>query len=137
MGDTVLGLATQCIQVKNVNKTSPQTLSNLCLKINVKLGGVNNILVPNIRPKVFNEPVMFLGADITHPPAGDEKKPSIAAVSCEMLQCVYIQDLIWALNEGSCFFFQNQLPNFGLFKTFNATFSFSFANIYVGCFVKG
>ena len=106
MGDTVLGLATQCIQVKNVNKTSPQTLSNLCLKINVKLGGVNNILVPNIRPKVFNEPVMFLGADITHPPAGDEKKPSIAAVSCEMLQCVYIQDLIWALNEGSCFFFK-------------------------------
>ena len=81
VGDTVLGLATQCIQVKNVNKTSPQTLSNLCLKINVKLGGVNNILVPNIRPKVFNEPVMFLGADITHPPAGDEKKPSIAAVS--------------------------------------------------------
>ncbi|XP_063728094.1 protein argonaute-2-like isoform X3 [Symsagittifera roscoffensis] len=80
VGDTVLGLATQCIQVKNVNKTSPQTLSNLCLKINVKLGGVNNILVPNIRPKVFNEPVMFLGADITHPPAGDEKKPSIAAV---------------------------------------------------------
>ncbi len=80
VGDTVLGLATQCIQVKNVNKTSPQTLSNLCLKINVKLGGVNNILVPTIRPKVFNEPVMFLGADITHPPAGDEKKPSIAAV---------------------------------------------------------
>jgi hypothetical protein len=40
------------VQAKNVNKTSPQTLSNLCLKINVKLGGVNSILVPNIRPKV-------------------------------------------------------------------------------------
>ncbi|UYV68163.1 AGO1 [Cordylochernes scorpioides] len=63
VGDTVLGMATQCVQVKNVNKTSPQTLSNLCLKINVKLGGINNILVPSIRPKVFNEP-----------------KPSIAAV---------------------------------------------------------
>ena len=35
-----------------MNKTSAQTLSNLCLKINVKLGGVNSILVPNIRPKV-------------------------------------------------------------------------------------
>jgi eukaryotic translation initiation factor 2C len=54
-----------------VNKTSPQTLSNLCLKINVKLGGVNSI---------FSEPVIFLGADVTHPPAGDNKKPSIAAV---------------------------------------------------------
>ena len=52
MGDTVLGMATQCVQAKNVNKTSPQTLSNLCLKINVKLGGINSILVPNIRPKV-------------------------------------------------------------------------------------
>lgn len=80
MGDTVLGMATQCVQAKNVNKTSPQTLSNLCLKINVKLGGINSILVPSIRPKVFNEPVIFLGADVTHPPAGDNKKPSIAAV---------------------------------------------------------
>ncbi|XP_078662873.1 protein argonaute-2-like isoform X3 [Branchiostoma floridae x Branchiostoma belcheri] len=80
VGDTLLGVATQCVQVKNVIKTSPQTLSNLCLKINVKLGGVNNILVPHIRPRVFREPVIFLGADVTHPPAGDEKKPSIAAV---------------------------------------------------------
>lgn len=73
-------MATQCVQAKNVNKTSPQTLSNLCLKINVKLGGINSILVPSIRPKVFNEPVIFLGVDVTHPPAGDNKKPSIAAV---------------------------------------------------------
>lgn len=80
VGDTVLGMATQCVQAKNVNRTSPQTLSNLCLKINVKLGGVNSILVPSIRPKIFNEPVVFFGADVTHPPAGDSKKPSIAAL---------------------------------------------------------
>lgn len=49
VGDTVLGMATQCVQAKNVNKTTPQTLSNLCLKINVKLGGINSILVPTIR----------------------------------------------------------------------------------------
>ncbi|XP_023602929.1 protein argonaute-2, partial [Myotis lucifugus] len=46
VGDTVLGMATQCVQMKNVQRTTPQTLSNLCLKINVKLGGVNNILLP-------------------------------------------------------------------------------------------
>ncbi|KAJ8910837.1 hypothetical protein NQ315_015572 [Exocentrus adspersus] len=63
VGDTVLGMATQCVQAKNVNKTSPQTLSNLCLKINVKLGGINSILVPSIRPKLVTI-----------------KKPSIAAV---------------------------------------------------------
>lgn len=81
VGDTLLGMATQCVQVKNVVKTSPQTLSNLCLKINVKLGGINNILVPHQRSAVFQQPVIFLGADVTHPPAGDGKKPSITAVS--------------------------------------------------------
>ncbi|XP_013401234.1 protein argonaute-2-like [Lingula anatina] len=80
VGDILFGLATQCVQAKNVNKTSPQTLSNLCLKINVKLGGINNILLPSIRPGIFREPVIFLGADVTHPPAGDMLKPSIAAV---------------------------------------------------------
>jgi eukaryotic translation initiation factor 2C len=85
VGDTLIGLATQCVQSKNVNKPSPQTLSNLCLKINVKLGGVNNILVPSQRPiNVFREPVIFIGADVTHPPAGDKTKPSIAAVVASM-----------------------------------------------------
>ncbi|KAF7632951.1 hypothetical protein Mgra_00007654 [Meloidogyne graminicola] len=80
VGDTVLGIATQCVQAKNVTKTTPQTLSNLCLKMNVKLGGVNSILLPCVRPRIFNEPIIFLGADITHPPAGDSRKPSIAGV---------------------------------------------------------
>lgn len=35
VGDTVLGVATQCVQAKNVIKTTPQTLSNLCLKVNL------------------------------------------------------------------------------------------------------
>ncbi|VDK38029.1 unnamed protein product [Taenia asiatica] len=84
VGDIMFGLATQCVQSKNVNKTSPQTLSNLCLKINVKLGGINSILVPGVRPTVFREPVIFFGADVTHPPAGDKTKPSIAAVVASM-----------------------------------------------------
>ncbi|CAI5454435.1 unnamed protein product [Caenorhabditis angaria] len=80
VGDTVLGIATQCVQAKNAIRTTPQTLSNLCLKMNVKLGGVNSVLIPNVRPRIFNEPVIFFGCDITHPPAGDSRKPSIAAV---------------------------------------------------------
>jgi hypothetical protein len=70
VGDTLLGVATQCVQVKNILRPSPQTLSNLCLKINVKLGGINSILVPGIRlaleatqisysPKVFT-PTSFI-----------------------------------------------------------------------------
>ncbi|XP_074606189.1 protein argonaute-2-like isoform X1 [Acropora palmata] len=80
VGDTALGIATQCVQAKNIAAYKPQTLSNLCLKINAKLGGINSILAPDVRPPVFREPVIFLGADVTHPAAGDGRQPSIAAV---------------------------------------------------------
>ena len=49
VGDTMLGIATQCVQAKNVTRLNPQTISNLCLKINAKLGGINSILAPDVR----------------------------------------------------------------------------------------
>ena len=49
-----------------------KAFSSLCLSGNISL----NLS----RPSVFQQPVIFLGADVTHPPAGDGKKPSIAAV---------------------------------------------------------
>ena len=32
-------------------------------------------------PAIFKEPVIVMGADVTHPAPGEKKKPSIAAVS--------------------------------------------------------
>jgi eukaryotic translation initiation factor 2C len=135
VGDTVLGLATQCIQSKNVNKSQNliQTLSNLCLKINVKLGGINNVLLPSVRPKVFNEPLMFFGALVTHPPAGDHRKPSIAAVvgsqdahpsryaasvRVQAHRCETIQDLASMVKEQLMRFYKST----GGFKPFRIIF---------------
>ena len=42
-GDTMVGLKTQCVMSDTIDKKcNAATLSNLCLKINAKLGGVNN-----------------------------------------------------------------------------------------------
>ena len=83
IGDTVIGIPTQCIQARSVNRqtsTQTQIISNVVLKINVKLGGINSILVPHIRAKIFKQPIIFLGVDIAHPPVGETTRPSIAAV---------------------------------------------------------
>ena len=82
VGDNLIGIATQCILAKNVRKANKTTISNLCLKINAKLGGVNTIIHPPA--SIFSEPVIVMGADVTHPAPGDIRKPSIAAVTASM-----------------------------------------------------
>ena len=80
-GDVNHGVITQCVQSKNVGGCKPPTVSNILLKINAKLGGINNIFADNVyfRP-LFSTPVMIMGADVNHPPASDKVTPSLAAV---------------------------------------------------------
>ena len=67
------------------NKCNPPTLANICLKINAKLGGINNIIDPETRPPLLqHESVIIFGADVTHPKAGDKTTPSIASVVASM-----------------------------------------------------
>lgn len=44
VGDREISVVTQCVKDANVNKGGPPLLSNLLLKINAKIGGVNNVL---------------------------------------------------------------------------------------------
>ncbi|RKO83749.1 Piwi domain-containing protein, partial [Blyttiomyces helicus] len=67
--------------------------SNLVLKINAKLGGINSFMDP-VRELSFlgsEVPTMMLGADVTHPPPGTAEGRSIAAVvgSIDEKYCEY------------------------------------------------
>ena len=87
IGDTsASAVATQCVMSDTVNrKCNPATVGNICLKINAKLGGVNQIIDPTSRPLLLQrEPVIIFGADVTHPRAGDTSSPSIASVVASM-----------------------------------------------------
>ncbi|KAJ2687189.1 hypothetical protein IWW39_003110 [Coemansia spiralis] len=76
-----LGIHTQCMQSRHVQRPNQQYCANLCLKINAKLGGVNQALQQSGFQEVLRgKPTLFLGCDITHPAPGEQEKPSIASV---------------------------------------------------------
>ena len=68
--DTVIGVASQCVQSKHVINPKKQYCANVCLKINVKLGGMNSFLEPTHIPFITDRPTIVIGADITHPGPG-------------------------------------------------------------------
>ncbi|KAK9697061.1 hypothetical protein RND81_08G012500 [Saponaria officinalis] len=81
--ETELGVVSQCCLTKHVFKGSKQYLANVSLKINVKVGGRNTVLVDAISrriPLVSDRPTIIFGADVTHPHPGEDSSPSIAAV---------------------------------------------------------
>ncbi|KAF9624717.1 hypothetical protein IFM89_013255 [Coptis chinensis] len=81
--ETDLGLVSQCCLTKHVFKMNKQYLANVALKINVKVGGRNTVLIDALSrriPVVSDEPTIIFGADVTHPHPGEDSSPSIAAV---------------------------------------------------------
>ncbi|CAG8442443.1 2214_t:CDS:2 [Diversispora eburnea] len=81
--DTVLGVASQCVQGRHVNNPKKQYCANVCLKINVKLGGMNSYLSPNLVPFIAEKPSIMMGADVYHPGPGSTR-PSIAALCASL-----------------------------------------------------
>ncbi|XP_038974733.1 protein argonaute MEL1-like isoform X2 [Phoenix dactylifera] len=83
--ETELGIVSQCCLQKNILKRKPQYLGNLALKINVKVGGRNTVLEDSINIRlVRNVPTIIFGADVSHPPPGEDSSSSIAAVVASM-----------------------------------------------------
>ncbi|XP_068653894.1 protein argonaute 7-like [Aristolochia californica] len=85
IAETSIGVVSQCCLYSNLCKLGSQFLANLALKINAKVGGSTVALYNTIHhqiPRVFreDEPIIFMGADVTHPHPLDDFSPSIAAV---------------------------------------------------------
>ncbi|WVY94274.1 hypothetical protein V8G54_033362 [Vigna mungo] len=81
--ETDLGLIFQCCLTKHVFKINKQYLANVALKINVKMGGRNTVLLDALSwriPLVSDIPTIIFGADVTHPESGHDSCPSIVAV---------------------------------------------------------
>ncbi|KAJ0045763.1 hypothetical protein Pint_05698 [Pistacia integerrima] len=75
-----LGVPTQCIAPIKIND---QYITNVLLKINAKLGGMNSSLKmenSTFFPLVPKIPTMILGMDVSHGSPGRSDVPSIAAV---------------------------------------------------------
>ncbi|TKX24540.1 Piwi domain-containing protein [Elsinoe australis] len=87
------GVVSQCLQIAKAMKGDGQYISNVCLKVNAKLGGITNRAIgPTSKNAngIFKVPTMIVGADVTHPapksqgaPA-DEQMSSIAAITTSM-----------------------------------------------------
>lgn len=77
--DTKLNIPSQCMQLKHARRPNKQYCANICLKINLKLGGTNLSLGKQLG-FITARPTMVMGADVTHPGIGEMDKPSIAAV---------------------------------------------------------
>lgn len=85
IAETGIGVLSQCCLYSNLGKLTSQFLTNIALKINAKIGGSTVALynsLPSQMPRLFRieDPVIFMGADVTHPHPLDDSSPSIAAV---------------------------------------------------------
>ncbi|KAF1839791.1 Piwi-domain-containing protein [Decorospora gaudefroyi] len=85
--DIRFGVASQVLQGRHVMSASPQYISNVCMKVNAKLGGATCVaksnLIPKIAPKSASIPTMVVGADVSHPAPGaaSAEAASFAAIT--------------------------------------------------------
>ena len=80
------GVVSQCMQYAHVRRRAPQYISNVCMKVNAKLGGSTARAVgakTGGATGIFTEPTVIIGADVSHGAPGTQS-PSIAAMTMSM-----------------------------------------------------
>ena len=84
LGDVELGIHTVHMLLPKALKDArkqDQYFSNVALKLNTKLGGINHMLDPDSMKWLTSKKTMVVGMDVTHPgPTSVPGSPSIAAV---------------------------------------------------------
>ncbi|KDR72808.1 hypothetical protein GALMADRAFT_158483 [Galerina marginata CBS 339.88] len=84
IGDVELGINTIHMQLEKAlgdQRKQDQYFSNVALKVNTKLGGMNHLLEERAMRWLTKKSTMMVGIDVTHPgPGSREGTPSIAAV---------------------------------------------------------
>ncbi|KAI9371084.1 putative RNA interference and gene silencing protein [Aspergillus egyptiacus] len=80
--DVHLGINNLCVLASKIAKpNNQQYLSGVCLKLNLKLGGVNQILGPDRSGLISEGKTMIVGVDVTHPsPGSAPNTPSVAGM---------------------------------------------------------
>ncbi|KAE9399799.1 argonaute-like protein [Gymnopus androsaceus JB14] len=81
-GDVTMGVATQCLKSSKCFRAKAQYFANVCLKINVKLGGINAVPDPKSVQTLAdpNNPTIVMGADVIHPAPGSDGRPSFTSL---------------------------------------------------------
>ncbi|KAJ5086789.1 hypothetical protein NUU61_008096 [Penicillium alfredii] len=80
-GDVKWGLMTHCMSLDKLFKANDQYYSNNAMKVNLKLGGMNQLLEGAHSRFLGAGKTMVVGLDVTHPSSTDpETCPSIAAI---------------------------------------------------------
>ncbi|KAI5790683.1 Piwi domain-containing protein [Peziza echinospora] len=77
--ETDLGCVTQGALLQHVTRCQPQYLSNVCMKLNAKIGGSTCYLSAQNNPLHGRGANLMIGADVSHAAPGSDK-PSFAAM---------------------------------------------------------
>ncbi|KAI8093873.1 Piwi domain-containing protein [Halteromyces radiatus] len=82
--DTVIGIPTQCVQSEHIGDPKKHYCANVCLKVNMKLGGINLFMDRSQIPFIYSRNTIVFGAKVTHPAPGDMNRPSVVALTASM-----------------------------------------------------